>query len=64
LEWTDIRMLYFTHGIEVDNFRDLDIRNYKGSGSSINAKAFLILLKSGSQVNIDSKIGVMKLNVK
>jgi polygalacturonase len=64
LQWTGTRMPYFTHGIEVTNFKDLVIRNFKGTASPVNLKAFPIFLQNGTQTNIDAKIGVKRINVK
>jgi polygalacturonase len=64
LKWTGTRMPYFTHGIEVTNFNDLRIKNFIGTASPINLKAFPIFIKDGIRADIDTKIGVMKKNVK
>jgi len=64
LEWTGTRMPYFTHGIEVRNFKDLRITNFKGTASPINSKAFPIWLEDGIQADVDTKTGIMKTNVK
>jgi hypothetical protein len=64
LEWTGTRMPYFTHGIEVRNFKDLQITNFKGTASPINSKAFPIWLEDGIQADVDTKTGIMKKNVK
>jgi hypothetical protein len=57
-------MPYFTHGIEVRNFKDLRITNFKGTASPINSKAFPIWLEDGIQADVDTKTGIMKTNVK
>ena len=64
LEWKGTRMPYFTHGIEVNNFEDLVIHNFQGTASPINLKAFPVFLQNGTQTNIDTKIGVKRINVK
>lgn len=64
LNWKETRMPYFTNGIEVTNFDSLRIRNFKGTASPINAKAFPIYLKDGNKVDLDAKGGVRKENVK
>lgn len=64
LAWKDTRMPYFTNGIEVNNFEDLVIRNFKGTASPVNLKAFPIFLQNGTQTNIDTKIGVKRIDVK
>lgn len=64
LEWTGTRMPYFTNGIEVNNFTNLRIRNFKGSASPINKTASAILLQNGTITDIDLQIGLRKENVK
>lgn len=66
LTWTGTRMPYFTNGIEINNFNDLRIVNFKGTGSPINKMAFPILLENGTKtdLNLDEKIIVKKINVK
>ena len=64
LVWTNTRMPYFTNGIEVTNFNGLRIRNFKGTASPLNPKASPIFLENGCQADVDTKIGVLKKNVK
>ena len=47
LEWTNPRMPWLTNGIEVNNFKDVRITNFKGNGSPINPKAYPVVLKNG-----------------
>jgi polygalacturonase len=47
LEWTGTRMPFFTNGIEVNNFNNLNIKNFMGTASPINAKAFPISVSKG-----------------
>jgi polygalacturonase len=60
LKWTNTRMPYFTHGIEVSNYKDLTIKNFKGTASPINLTASPIFLKNGLGEVIDAKVGVLK----
>lgn len=66
LTWTGTRMPYFTNGIEINNFNDVRIENFKGSGSPINKIAVPILLENGSKVDLvlDKKIVVKRLKIK
>jgi polygalacturonase len=64
LQWTDTRMPYFTHGIEVRDFTDVRISHFEGTASPINKKAFPVLLENGSKVTVDTKIGVKDINVR
>jgi polygalacturonase len=63
LEWTGTRMPYFTHGIEINNFKDLKIKNFKGTASPLNKQAYPIFLTDGTNANVDMKTGVVKKNV-
>lgn len=64
LIWTNTRMPYFTHGIEVADFSDLQIRSFKGTASPVNPKAFPIFLQNGVEGYVDTKKGVVRDNVK
>lgn len=64
LQWTDTRMPFFTHGIEVDNFNDLWIKNFKGSASPVNTKVSPMWLSNGKGfiTDFDSK-RIVKIKV-
>jgi polygalacturonase len=65
LEWTATRMPFFTHGIEVIDFNDLLIKNFKGTASPINPKAFTISLVNGKNLEIVPELKkILKKNVK
>ena len=66
LTWNGTRMPYFTNGIEINNFNDVRISNFKGSGSPVNKKAVPILLENGSNANLvlDKIIKVKRVNIK
>jgi hypothetical protein len=64
LEWTGTRMPYFTHGIEVNNFRDLHIIDFNGTASPVNKKAYPIWIENGIQANIETRTRIKKVNVK
>jgi polygalacturonase len=64
LKWTNTRMPYFTHGIEVTDFTDLRTNNFRGTASPINAKAYPIFLHNGVRADVNTKTGVFKDNVK
>jgi len=65
LAWTGTRMPYFTNGIEVANFTDLQIENFKGTGSPVNKDAVAVFLENGSQINLNlnKKVTVKKKGV-
>ncbi|HZL08639.1 MAG TPA: glycosyl hydrolase family 28 protein [Prolixibacteraceae bacterium] len=64
LKWTGTRMPYFTNGIEVRNFNDLYIRNFNGTASPVNSKAYPLSVSNGKGINtdLDSKL-ILKNNV-
>jgi polygalacturonase len=47
LEWENLPFPWFTHGIEVNNFRKLRINNLEGTGAPGNKTAFPVFLKGG-----------------
>jgi hypothetical protein len=57
-------MPYFTHGIEVHLFKDLQIKNFKGTGSPINVKVVPIFLEDGLKAEVDTKTWIEERNVK
>jgi hypothetical protein len=66
LTWTGTRMSYFTNGIEINNFYDIRIVNFKGTGSPINKTAVPVLLENGTKTDLvlDKKTAVKIVNVK
>jgi hypothetical protein len=66
LTWTATRMPYFTNGIEINNFNNVRIVNFKGTGSPINKAAVPVLLENGTKTELvlDKKIVVKTINVK
>jgi len=64
LEWAGTRMPYFTNGIEVSDFTQLYIKNFKGGASPINKTAVPIFISNGTKAVIDNSNGVKKLNIK
>ncbi|MEP6901630.1 MAG: glycosyl hydrolase family 28 protein [Actinomycetota bacterium] len=65
LQWTNPRMPFFTHGIEVNNFNDLRIMNFKGTAAPNNPQAFAVELKDGTGFVTDlAKKSVHKVAVK
>jgi hypothetical protein len=65
LEWTNPRMPWLTNGIEIDQFKDLRITDFKGTGSPVNPKAYPVVLKNGEGFETDLKSAdIHKENVK
>ena len=66
LTWTGARMPYFDNGIEINNFNDVRVENFKGSGSPINKMAVPISLENGTNtvINVDKKLIIKKVKVK
>ncbi|MEO7119794.1 MAG: hypothetical protein ABIY62_01780, partial [Ginsengibacter sp.] len=58
LKWTSTRMPYFTNGIELDHFENVEIKDFDGSASPINSHAFRIYASNGKQFSIDNNKGV------
>ncbi|HLF32809.1 MAG TPA: glycosyl hydrolase family 28 protein [Cyclobacteriaceae bacterium] len=63
LTWTGTQMPYFTHGIEVNNFRNLRIRHFEGTGSPINPAAYPVWLENGENADIEFNIRAKKINI-
>jgi polygalacturonase len=64
LTWdSTINQPYFTNGIEVNNFRDLKIVDFKGTSSPSNKNLPVILLKDGSNTAINGNLTISKQNV-
>ncbi len=63
LTWTGTRMPYFTHGLELENFADVTVRNFKGSASPINKKAYRISAANGTGFVLDDKSNTLIKNV-
>jgi len=40
-------MAFFTHGIELNHFEDVEIKDFKGSASPINPNAYKIYAEDG-----------------
>jgi hypothetical protein len=55
-------MPYFTHGIELDHFKDVVIRNFKGTASPRNSKASRIAAYSGQGLDVDDRKGLYLKN--
>ncbi len=64
LDWTDTRMEFFTHGLEVINFENLRITEFEGTASPVNPNAFPIYIENGVNADIKVKTRVVKKNVK
>jgi polygalacturonase len=65
LIWTDCRFPYFTHGIEVEHFRDLSIGDFKGKAAPSNPKAYPIFLREGEKATVTGdELSIKKESVK
>lgn len=65
LQWTNARMPFFTHGIEVTDFKDLRIMNFKGTAAPNNPKAHPVEIKNGVGFTTDlKKKSVRKIDVR
>ncbi|MDQ2720050.1 MAG: glycosyl hydrolase family 28 protein [Bacteroidota bacterium] len=63
LKWTGTKSLFFTNGLELNHFNDVEIKDFKGSGSPINPKAHRVFAKEGKNFSIDNNNGVLLQNV-
>ncbi len=63
LQWTNTRMPYFTHGIELADFEDVTISNFKGAASPVNPQAYRIYAKNGKGLKIENKQNIQLKNV-
>ncbi|MGH2562983.1 MAG: glycoside hydrolase family 28 protein [Ginsengibacter sp.] len=63
LEWINTRMPYFTNGIEVNHFENVEIKDFRGTASPINSKAFRIYATDGKGFATNDNTGVSLDNV-
>jgi len=59
LVWTGTSMPYFTHGIEANHFKGLNVTNFTGSASPINKKAARIYIDSLKGFVTDNQSGIV-----
>lgn len=64
LSWSGINQPYFTHGIEVNHFQNLQIRNFEGTASPVNKDAYRVYVKDGEQFFSDDSDKIFKQNIK
>ena len=64
LRWTNTRMTYFTHGLSLQHFDDVEIKDFTGSASPVNKAAYRIFAENGAHFSTDNKTNVQLLNVK
>ena len=61
--WSNTSQAFFTHGIGLDHFDGVTIRNFNGSASPINHAAFLLSAINGKHLAIDNKFNTYIKNV-
>ncbi len=65
LSWDSVQQSYFTHGIEVRNFKDVSIQGFRGGSAPSNPKAYPVAMFDGTGYEVSpGKIAVMKKGVK
>jgi hypothetical protein len=65
LIWTNPRMPFLTNGIEVNNFKNLTITHFQGTGAPNNPKALPVKVENGEGFTTDvSKRLISSVNVK
>ncbi len=63
LQWTNTRMPYFTHGISLQHFDTVVIKDFTGTASPVNKNAYRIYAADGKGLRIDNNKDVMLKNV-
>ncbi len=65
LTWTNPRMPFLTNGIEVNNFKNLKITNFNGTGAPNNPNAFPLKIENGQgfQTDLNKKL-IKAVNIK
>ncbi len=61
--WTNTRMPFFTHGIELNHFNNISITGFKGTASPMNPKGFSVYAEDGKSFFIDDRKNVSTKNV-
>lgn len=64
LTWENTRMPFFTNGIELHHFENVEISNFTGAGSPINPGAHRIYARDGKGFTTDDRSGVVLKNVR
>ncbi len=64
LTWTNSRMSFLTNGIEINNFKNVRITNFQGTGAPNNAGTYPVKLENGEGFKTDNKALVHSINVK
>jgi hypothetical protein len=65
LIWTNPRMPFLTNGIEVNNFKNLRIDHFQGTGAPNNPNAFPVKVENGEGFTTDlSKALISSVKVK
>jgi polygalacturonase len=65
LTWTNPRMPFLTNGIEVNNFKNLKITNFSGTGAPNNAGTYPLKVKNGEGFKTDLSVeSVSSVNIK
>jgi polygalacturonase len=63
INWRNTQMPYFTHGIELQNFSNVVVKNVKALASPINKMAVNFFVHDGNNLAIDNIKGIKKVNV-
>ena len=60
LSWTNPRMDYLSNGIEVNNFKNLRLMNFQGTGAPNNPKAVPVKLENGVGFTTDLGVKIIR----
>jgi len=63
IKWTNTTMPYFTHGLELNNFDRVKIKDFEATASPINKKAVRIYALNGKKLMLDNNDNVLQLNI-
>lgn len=64
LQWSNTRMPYFIHGLQLQRFSYVTVKDFNGSASPINKTACRVDAENGYHFAIDNKVGAMMKNIK
>ncbi len=63
LQWTGTRMSYFTHGLLLQHFENVVVKDFSGAASPVNKTAHRVYAEAGSNFSMDNNRDVIRKNV-
>jgi hypothetical protein len=55
LTWTNPRMAFFTNGIEINDFKNVRVTNFQGTGAPNNSGTYPVKIENGEEFKTDLK---------